>query len=502
MKKILPFFKKALYFLERLSSKPKVGGVQVSDSGIQYVFFEGANPISLFFRFPPGVINNGRVVDRKQFLEILKKLHKGVEPESENKISQIVVSLSPAVVYTQSFQVPNVDIERLEESADLNLQMISPMSADSAYMSWQKIGEDLEKYELLGAFVEKKIIDEYRDIFAEAHFHVVVFEFPSLSLSHLFEKKMETSDQPSLVVQVSSDGLDLSIFKKKSVYFSYFRSWKSIQGENKQISRELFDKVISEESQKVANFSSGRFKEGFEKIYIIAPGFEEEVKKAMEEKFNAPIVFVLFPEKRLSPFWYVSWGASIRGGAGIGKEQRINLNSETSSNIFFQEHLLGFIRLWRNILILVFSFFLVVFGVAAYLLQQYHSELEGRLSLSKTKVDEQQFKLLYEEAKEFNAFVVSVGEEPRNVSFWSGFLSDFLSVAKNEKVTVLRIDFTSEDAPVRVSAKAPNAGAAVAFKNILIEKGFKNIDLPLSSISDSGDNFVSFSMTFQVGKNR
>ena len=43
-------------------------------------------------------------------------------------------------------------------TADLNVQMISPIAADEAYMSWHVLKETKDTYELLGVFAERKVV--------------------------------------------------------------------------------------------------------------------------------------------------------------------------------------------------------------------------------------------------------------------------------------------------------------------------------------------------------
>ena len=99
---------------------------------------------------------------------------------------RVVVVLPAATVYTQSFDIPNVGEDKLIESADLNLQMISPMPKETAYMSFERLQETPDRYELLGAFAERALVDRYWDILSQAKFPPIVFEFPGLALTRLF----------------------------------------------------------------------------------------------------------------------------------------------------------------------------------------------------------------------------------------------------------------------------------------------------------------------------
>lgn len=495
-----PFFKKATYYFERLSSKPIIGGMQISNSGIQYVVFEKKLEPKMFsLRLPPGVIKEGHLQDPDQFLTSLQQLHKLIAPEKPAHILQVVVSLPASVVYTQSFTVPNISDEKLKESAMLNLRMISPLPADSAYMSWQITSETLEKYELLGAFVEKSVIDDLRRALIAANFHPVVFEQPALSISHLIWKFLKLYNHPILVLYVSSDGINLSILRGNVLHFDYFRSWLSIQGENRQISRDLFDRVIADETQKVIHFTMSRFRENFEKVFLVSPGFESEIQELLLSRFQISATTLVFPEKALSSAWYVAWGAAIRGVTDLSKDRFINLNYETSADLYYEEHAVGFVRLWRNIIAMVLGFFLLVFAGTTYFLNNQIANLKERLVVSKTQINQREFNELRDKITEFNDLVKGIHGEQRLVGFWRDALIQFLSTAAENKVTVDRIEATSISSPVRVAARAPDNARILAFRNEIIKKNdlFVDVDVPLLNIIELEDGSVGFSMSFK-----
>jgi len=497
MKKSLKILEKIPYLLERLSSKPEIGGAQLTNAGIQYILFEKGKPKTLFFRFPPGVMSDGRIQNRDQFIAVLRKLHEAIEPEKESKNLQIVVTLPSELVYSQSFSVPNIGQEELKESADLNLKMVSPMPSEKTYSGWQVIKKNPTQYELFGAFVDRAVVDEFREAFLKASFHVVVFEFPGLALAHLVQKTLTPSKESTLLIYVSSDGLDLSILRNNRLSFNYFRSWKSIQGEDSQISREVFNRVVVSEIQKVLNFSSSKFKESFEKALIVAPGFEGEIRELILQNFPFSSMPISVSSEKLTPAWYVVWGAALRGELSPTGDNRINLNSETSAEIFFQEHLLSFVHLWRNVLILVFAFFIVVFGISAYFLNNYEEDLQTRILASKSEVDTQELSLLYDRATEFNALVSGLTSEFSTSVNLSRFFDRFFALADAGGVIIKNIELTSGGSSARIIAEAPNNSAALTFKNTLTkEDGFGSVELPLFGISDTGQNTVQFSMTF------
>ncbi|MEK7089671.1 MAG: hypothetical protein AAB920_02520, partial [Patescibacteria group bacterium] len=223
------------FFFGRLTSEPRVGGLHISDSALLYAEIYGGLKTA-GVKLPPGVVMDGKILDPAQFRIALKQLHTAID-SNEKKTIPVAVVLPTAGIYTQSFTTPNVGRERLQESALLNLQMISPMATDTSYMSWQLMQETPDQFELLGAFTEKKFVDDFRVLLEEAHLSPVVFEFSSLALSRLVALVGGGDVRPALLLQISSDGLNFSILRNNGLYFDYFRSWKSIHCSERHIMR-------------------------------------------------------------------------------------------------------------------------------------------------------------------------------------------------------------------------------------------------------------------------
>jgi len=241
---MIKFLEKIFYFLEKLSEKVSVAGLQISDSFLQLFLLQKEESKVFILKIPPGIIVAGRIVQKEELLKLLKQLHNFIYPQRPDRLVSAVVSLPAELIYTQSFKVPYLDEERLEESALLNLKMTSPLPAEKAYFSWQVIEQSEENYEFLGAVVEKEIVDDFKNLLAEAKFLVVVFEFPALALSRAISREF-SSAEPVLFIHLSSDGLNFFILKNSFLTFDYFRSWRSIQGEERQITKTAFEAVIN-----------------------------------------------------------------------------------------------------------------------------------------------------------------------------------------------------------------------------------------------------------------
>src|SRR3989344_1027417 len=483
---------------DRLSSRPKMGGLQVTNSGLSYVFSEAKPPKAYSVKFPPGTLKDGRMQKRDDFIAAGKKLYELIDTDRKKKPAQVIVSLPALTVYTQSFSVPNIDEERLEESAALNLQMLSPVAKDEAYMSFEVIEETRDKFDLLGAFVEKRLVDDFRNALQSANFYCIAFEFPSLSLTRLIGRTVPVDGKPALAMHVSSDGIDFFIVRNGALLFDYFRSWTSIQGSEATIQKELFMNTLVGETQKVANFVLSRYKDRLEKVYLMAPSMEEEIKSALSEKVGVSVSPLAIPDAGLPTVWYVPFGASAREFKD-GKRDAINLNDESASDIFFQEHSLSFLYFWRQLASAAAVVLIAAYVLGYSFLNGHLVSLRGQFENSRSQANASELQALKEKADGFNATILDLSREPRKIAEWKIVLSEIGEIAKAERVTVERIGVVSFGAPVLMNARAPNNAATLAFKNALVaRKGISKVDVPLLSIKELEDGSVGFTVSFLV----
>ncbi len=493
-------FRNIIRLLEKLSSKPRVDGLEVTDAALTYVYLDNDVPKTAAVRLAPGILRSGKLEDKAAFIEALKTLHNAVLPDAAEKPLKIDCVLPSSAVYTQSFEVPNVGEDKLAETVGLNLQMISPIAVVEANMSAQVIGETPDRYELLGAFADQGIVASFKEAFAAAHFTPVAFEFPSLALARLIARSVKVEARPTLVLHLKSDGLDLAIIRDGNLHFAYFRSWQSIQGDARTIPRELFDAVLVEEVRKVINFSVSRWGEGPAGALLIAPNFEKEVAELLAANFDLKSAPFSLPEIGLSPNFYVALGAAVRSlTVRVAAEpfRSINVGGEGLARMMSEDQVLDFIGLWRNILAGVLAVVLLAFILSASFLVQQASSLTGQVNAFRPTVDQKTLADLVAKANDFNLLVRGVSAAKSGAIPWYAILNHLISIADQDRVVLSDVSIESFTAPVQVAASAPDYATVLQFKNALVaDPAFGNVDLPLTQVTTLGNNTVSFNVSF------
>jgi len=495
-------FKKIFSLIKRLSSAPPVGGLEISDSAIRFLRIDRNQKITTAsLRLPPGIVLDGKIKDRPNFLSALKTIcSQLVKLKTEAKI-HAVVSLPVSVVYSQSFGIPVIDQENIEETIELNFQMVSPLDLKKAYSDWQIVGENAVQKDVLGAFAESSIIDEYDSCLREAGFLPIAFEFPALSLARLIKNFGPDLDAEKsyILINVSNDGLNFVIIKKREMYFSHFVLWKTLQGEKKQIIFSDFKNNLVQETQKIINFLSVNYKESFEGAMIITSSLEKEIGEAIGQEFGLKVIplrlrnYANFP-----PVWYTAFGSALRGSISRRQDNFISLMAHNVIDEFYHEQALSFISLWRNIFFVSLSAFLIIFGGTDIFLSGIQKKTEAQLASTASVYEAQGLSSLENKASSFNQLLTLVSAAKKSDQNWYVFFQQLSGLA-GSKIIFDRILVQSLGAPVRIQGHADSQQTIVDFKNNLVSQtNLTNVDLPLTGIHFTGANQVNFEMSFSI----
>ena len=133
LKKIAESGKKLLW------PKVNIAGLEIKEGSIRIAQLEDGKLKQSSIVLEPGIIDSGKVTDKKRLTESLKALHSQFGKPNE-KIP--VIALAPSInVYTQVFNLPFLSKESLKEAAELNLRSISPIDWNVSYADWQQVGE-------------------------------------------------------------------------------------------------------------------------------------------------------------------------------------------------------------------------------------------------------------------------------------------------------------------------------------------------------------------------
>ncbi len=493
-----PISKYLSNLIQKLSTEPTIGGLVLGDAVVQYVSL-GPVPKAASVRLPPGIIREGRILDQAKLVLALKSLRDLADPEKKTRRLPVVLSLPTAPIYTQSFQIPNVGSEKISESAILNLKMLSPISESSAYLTYQMLGENTDHYEMLGAVAEKRDVDNFRTVLEQAGFTAIVSEFTSLSLARAVATNLGIKNESSVILYVSSDGLQLLIVRNGGLYFTYFRSWLSIQGEARQISKEVFEIAVSQEMQKVLNFALSRFRENISQVFLLAPGMETQIDQFLETRFGLKVETLVLSGWSLTPHWYAVLGAAMRGKMDRSEDRFLSLSEHTAIELFKQEQALDFVVLWRNVLGGILAIFVILYGGTAYFLNQEVQNLQSNLAIFRVTTQKKDLQELQGKAEIFNQLVATL-KAARGAAgnSWNGFVKRISELTSAGGVNKINLSLSSFDGLLSLSGQAGSVDAITNFKNVLsAAPDIKEVNLNITRINQLSEGSFNFEISFR-----
>lgn len=490
---------------DKLSSKPVVGGLYITDSSVQYFLINNdyPQPIKASVSLPAGVVEEGKVKNHKKFVQHLSALRNTLTKDGSKQPLKVVTCLPSAIIYAQHISIPNVGPDQLEETANLNLKMNSPVDINEVYTSWELIRETPDVYDIMGVFSDKKEVDKYRAALMDSGFYPVVFEFSSLATSWTVNKVLGTKDKISLVTNVSPDGIDIFLLKKGFLYFNYFISWRSIKGKEEVISKEVFESNLMEELKRVISFSDNQFNEHPHNLVLIAPGLEESLSKLISSNLDIKIVTLKESLSKIGSNipkdisnWYTVLGSAIRGNWERGLDKFISIGTENLEKIFYRERMLSFIGLWRNIFAGALTILLILIaGAGIIIVMQPQASMDSD-TLVNIRQQQQAFEEIDGVAQTFNSLVSEVRRVSEGSDLLSSFLNDFYQISSDHNVRITQLTFSSFNEEINVSAITLSPGSAVSFRDSLNnEDRFQGVSLPFSDMSEEDDG-THFNVSF------
>lgn len=479
-----------------------VGGLEISDSGLRYVWREGGEWKLLSQRLPVNVITNGIVKDEGLLLEALKILKKQVNKgHTAFHIVPVIVSLASSEVYMQSFRLPNVRPEELEKSIQLNLQMVSPSPLDEVYSGWQTIfrSEDQYNYEILGAFLKRPIADKLEEILKKARFRPVILESRALAIARALRElgSDNPSDEASLLLLIDDEGIDFLVLRQGQMYFEYLQLWKDLYGADHKLSVEEFSEALIRSMHQVMNFYDQRWKDPLKNIFILAHSLGDQVQSVISKNFNINTrLFVLKSGVTLGTEWYAGLGSALRGEKPRRYDGEISLLGRSAQEEYRWERLLEFFNFWG--LLVPLSLILTmgaIFG-ARYIVQEEEVRSSEVLSRIGSPQQIEVLDKLETEARVFNEkadiirSIVSNGNN-RTVPF-----EKIMNIAIANDIKVARLASDRGDNIYTITGSSNSQDKIIDFKNVLsASKEFEGVNLPPSSIRrDPQTGTHSFSM--------
>lgn len=485
--------------LSLLRIRPRVGGLEISDSALRYTFFDGDNWQTAALRLPPNLIQGGKVANHAQFVDALHALHEQISGPRRREQLNVVVSLSSVNIYSQVFSLPVIEGENLEKAIQLNIQMASPAEASETYSGWQLVGEDKKsvRLEVLSSFINKALVDEAEEALREAGFVARSVESRALSLTRLVRNLSEGFDPEKsyIVISLDASGLEFMVIRRSQLYFQYFNSWKDLYGGEKQISKEAFQAAMIRNLHQVLNFYNSHWFEPIAGIFISATALKDEVVRIVTENFGLPILELrLRINQPLNSDWFVALGSGYRGTASQKEDREISLLGISAKDEFSRTQALIFARFWRVAIPVSLSILLLFFFTVDLLLARTNATLQSQAEGASEEVQSEEVKKLQAQVDDFNRSTsyIQAATSPAPPKF--DVVRKVAKVAEGEGALLTRIYYQNENTAIEVIGRMKSEAEVARLQEVLKkDPTFLRVNIPYDKVRKDVEG-VSFSM--------
>jgi hypothetical protein len=483
-----------------------VGGLEISDTALRFAEWSGGRWVTAGLRLPPGLVENGKIKDRDQFIAALLALHSQIAPKKPRKKIGVVASLGSVDIYSQTFSLPVIEGENLEKAVQLNIQMASPTEAAETYSGWQMVGEDKSavRLEILSAFIKRELVDQIISALRAANFTPHSLEPRGLSLTRVIRELGEGFDpaRPYLVLVADESGLELLIIRRAQLYFQYFTPWSEIYGGERQITQEAFEAAVIRSLHQVLNFYRSHWSEALSDVYLATPGLKEEIARIISANFSLNILELRLRNLPATPDWFVALGAALRGMIPPSKDTEMSLLGVSAQEEFRREQILNFLEFWRVLMPASLGILVAAFILAEAFLLRLNGGLAARQAEIVRSDRSAEIQDLQAKADEFNRsvnLIRSVLEQSRPRFEAAGKVADLM---RARRAVLVRFWDQGSSLPITVSGRAETEADIRNFAADLGKSGeFQNINLPLSDIRPGADG-VYFSVSFNFAPSK
>ena len=504
MEIIKQYFGKVLSFLR---VRTVAGGLEISDQVLRFAYYDGKEWQMAAAILGPDVMERGVIKNDEAFLAALLSLRSKIRAlKNPKKKMNVVVSLSSASIYTQSFTLPQMGENELGKAIDLNIQMSSPDDLEKSYFGSEVLARDDEhvRLEIASSFIDRQIVDDIVRLLFSAGFIAVFVESRALSLARIMRARAVGIDleQSYLLLDIDNAGIDFLIVRKGKLYFEYATPWADIADEKGQVAMEKFTETITANLRQVMNFYHQHWQDVLSGVIVSSIMSPAEVQATVQEVSALPVLpLTLSAEQTIPLEWFVAFGAGVRGVTGDINDKEINLAGEGAEDAFRKEQAQTFLELWEVLVPAALG----VLVITLWLAYNFLVMTQGQLVASAPPVGQGRqdaaIAALQASSTAFNHDVQVALAVQSHADVSHKIIDELYIIAASSSVNISSLAFQGPTAPIALSGVAATEDDIVEFKNLIeADPNFGPANLPLSDIQPSLSAY-SFSMTFPLAAN-
>lgn len=494
------FFRRALFWL---CVRVPASGLEVGDHAIRWCRLGGTAPRTAVVKLTPGVVMEGRIIDKPAFMASLQELRTlAFGKRGVLKTDIVVLSMSSTLTFMRLFPLPIVNSDQLKKAVALNIQMLAPTGEMDTSSGWQIVYEDRDqgRFEIAAMFVDRSSVEGMVTACREGGFVVVAAESKAVSLARVVARGQTDLDPNGYYIAVALDdvGLDFVIIRNGVLCFEYALPWHEFADPQGNVSGDDFTRALSRGIRQIENFYQQHWSDVPAAILVAAGNMFDQVRAILVANVSPSIAGAIFPlgfgSADVLKDVPVAFGAALRGIGSDESQHEITFLDADAVGIYEQERSLLFLRFWRVVIPLVLGVVLL----SAWCINSFwfsRSVVIENASLPNLPISvASQLATFAASAQTFNQSVQYVQGIESSLDPKSTVIIAIQSLATLDNVMLSQINI-SEGGPIAINGSASSENAILAFKGGLSSTtSITAVSLPLSAIQSSNGGFT-FSIT-------
>ncbi len=254
-----------------------------------------------------GIVDQGVIVNKKAFIEAFREALVNVEGNFFG--NNIMLTIPEEKVFTRVISIPFMDDRKsLEETIKWETEANIPVALDDIYYDWEILDKTKNKMNVLIMATNKKVVDNYLDIFDSLNLNIVALEPESLSMARsLIEKKFQDY---ALIVYIGTNSSSFAVCKKD---IPVFTADSSISGKmmTEIVVKELGYSFEKAESYKIKKGIEGSGLENKTIFNSVLENLLREIKKTID--FLQENLFLEEKNKKITKIILCGGGSNLKG---------------------------------------------------------------------------------------------------------------------------------------------------------------------------------------------
>ena len=268
-------------------------------------------------------------------------------------------------------------------------------------------------------------------------------------------------------------------------------------GAVREIPFEDFKQTIISEIKKISTFYSGHWGGSLNNLILITQALDKEISNFVEEQFHYNVTIPELREFRDLPFsWLVIIGSAYRETLPRAKDILISLAARGTEENYLYAQIMLFIKIWRDALLAVFGFLVLLFiGIDSFLAIT-GTDLNNQIQQLVARPGGSEVALLQEKAENFNNLIAKTSiarEQSKPISNIYAKLNELAG-----GIIFTKLSVNTDQKNVLLTGNAKSQSAVIDFKNRLVKEGYLNINLPLSKLETNPAGEVIFTINFTL----